>query len=98
MRCVFSKTLRTFLVWFGNQTVSQVGSGLKLDADYRGEIGVILCNHGSQPFTVNRGDRIAQIVVTPCIRAEWMLVDQLPETARGDGGFGSTGTATLGQH
>ena len=63
-----------------------------IDADYRGEIGVILINHSDQPFTVTRGMRIAQMVVQPVIGAQWREVDALDETDRGDGGFGSTGT------
>lgn len=63
-----------------------------IDADYRGEIGVILINHGEDAFTVTRGMRIAQMVVAPVTRLAWHETDQLPETARGDGGFGSTGT------
>ena len=63
-----------------------------IDADYRGEIGVILINHGDEPFTVTRGMRIAQMVVQPVIGAQWREVEALDETDRGDGGFGSTGT------
>ena len=63
-----------------------------IDTDYRGEIGVILINHGEEPFTVTRGMRIAQMVVQPVIGAQWSEVDALDETDRGDGGFGSTGT------
>jgi dUTP pyrophosphatase len=66
------------------------GPGL-LDAGYRGEINVILVNHGSEPFTINRGDRIAQLVVVPVVVQEFVEVDELPPTPRGDGGFGSTG-------
>ena len=62
-----------------------------IDADYRGEVGVILVNHGAEPFTVSRGDRIAQLVVAPVSRAEWDEVEALDDTARGAGGFGSTG-------
>jgi dUTP pyrophosphatase len=62
-----------------------------IDADYRGEIGVILVNLGEQAFTVNRGDRIAQLIIAPVSRAEWLEVESLNETERG-GGFGSTGT------
>lgn len=65
-----------------------------VDADYRGEVGVILVNHGQQPFTINRGERIAQLVVAAFSRVDWLAVAELPETARGAGGFGSTGTAT----
>lgn len=63
-----------------------------IDADYRGEIGVVLINHGDEPFTVTRGMRIAQMIVAPVSRLAWQETDKLPETARGDGGFGSTGT------
>ena len=62
-----------------------------IDCDYRGEVGVILANLGAEPFTVRRGDRIAQMVVAPVSRAEWDEVETLDETARGAGGFGSTG-------
>jgi dUTP pyrophosphatase len=61
-----------------------------VDADYRGEIGVILVNFGHAPFTVRRGDRIAQLVIAPCSRAEWKEAATLPSTQRGGGGFGST--------
>ena len=63
-----------------------------IDADYRGEIGVILVNLSEQAFTVSRGDRIAQLIIAPVSRAEWREVDTLDETERGGGGFGSTGT------
>ena len=62
-----------------------------IDADYRGEIGVILINHGTDAFTVTRGMRIAQMVIAPFTTALWGEVKTLPETARGAGGFGSTG-------
>jgi dUTP pyrophosphatase len=62
-----------------------------IDADYRGEIGVILINHGEAPFTIARGDRIAQLVMAPVTRLAWTESDTLPESARGKGGFGSTG-------
>ncbi|HYH36618.1 MAG TPA: dUTP diphosphatase [Azospirillum sp.] len=62
-----------------------------IDADYRGEVGVILINHGAEPFTVNRGDRVAQLVLARYERIAWEPTDRLPETARGAGGFGSTG-------
>jgi dUTP diphosphatase len=64
-----------------------------IDADYRGEIGVILINLGQEPFTVGRGDRIAQMVIAPCGQARWHTVEALPESGRGAGGFGSTGLA-----
>ncbi|MBU8537274.1 dUTP diphosphatase [Falsiroseomonas tokyonensis] len=63
-----------------------------VDEDYRGELQVIMMNAGSEPFTVERGMRIAQAVVAPVVRARFREVAVLPETARGAGGFGSTGT------
>jgi dUTP pyrophosphatase len=62
-----------------------------IDADYRGEIGVIMANLGSEPFTVTRGMRIAQMVIAAFTKIEWQETDTLPETQRGSGGFGSTG-------
>jgi dUTP pyrophosphatase len=62
-----------------------------IDADYRGEIGVILINHGDAPFSIRRGERIAQMVVAAVVRAELVPVDTLAATDRGSGGFGSTG-------
>ena len=72
--------------------VTVLNSPGTIDADYRGEIGVILVNHGREAFTVHRGDRIAQLVVAPVVQARWREEDILSETARGEGGFGSTGT------
>jgi len=63
-----------------------------IDEDYRGEIQVIVLNTGQAPFTVNRGDRIAQAVLAPVVRADWQETGTLDPTARGAGGFGSTGT------
>ncbi len=62
-----------------------------IDADYRGEIGVILFNFGTEPFLISRGDRVAQLIFAGIARAEIMKVDGLPETIRGSGGFGHTG-------
>ena len=62
-----------------------------IDSDYRGELKVILINHGSEPFAILRGDRVAQLVLAPVTRASWLEVADLDETARGAGGFGSTG-------
>ena len=62
-----------------------------IDSDYRGEIKVILFNHGNSEFTINNKDRIAQMVLAPIIKAEFEEVDELPDTIRGEGGFGSTG-------
>jgi dUTP pyrophosphatase len=62
-----------------------------IDADYRGEIGVILINHGDAPFSIRRGERIAQMAIAAVVRAELVPVDTLVATDRGSGGFGSTG-------
>jgi dUTP pyrophosphatase len=62
-----------------------------VDSDYRGEIGVVLVNHGAAPFTVTRGMRIAQLVVAPVTRIAWAEAETLEDTARGAGGYGSTG-------
>lgn len=71
--------------------ISMVNSPGTIDSDYRGEIGVILINLGSKPFTISRGDRIAQMVIAPVIRAALVETDCLPETTRNSGGFGHTG-------
>jgi dUTP pyrophosphatase len=63
-----------------------------IDSDYRGEVQVLLVNLGDAPFTVHRGDRIAQLVLAPVGRVEWDEVEELGETERGEGGFGSTGS------
>ncbi len=63
-----------------------------VDADYRGEIGVILVNLSNEEFTIQNGERIAQLVIAKHERAEWIKVEELSETDRGKGGFGSTGT------
>jgi dUTP pyrophosphatase len=63
-----------------------------IDADYRGEVKVLLINHGREPFVVTSGLRIAQLVVAPVARVEWAPGDALPESIRGEGGFGHTGT------
>ena len=62
-----------------------------IDSDYRGELKVILINHGQAAFEIRRGDRVAQLVLAPVTRAMWLTVEELDETARGAGGFGSTG-------
>lgn len=62
-----------------------------IDADYRGEIGVILVNLSQEPFTIEHGDRVAQLVIAKHERADWTITDELSETDRGAGGFGSTG-------
>lgn len=62
-----------------------------IDADYRGEVKVIVVNLSNAPFTINDGERVAQLVIAKHEQAEWIEVEQLEETARGEGGFGSTG-------
>lgn len=62
-----------------------------IDSDYRGELKVILINHGSEPFAIQRGDRVAQLVLAPVVQAAWDEVAELDATERGAGGFGSTG-------
>jgi len=62
-----------------------------VDSDFRGELRVILVNLGEAPYVIRRGDRIAQLVVAPVVQARWVRAAALPETARGEGGFGSTG-------
>ena len=73
---------------FGLSMVNAPGT---IDADYRGEIKVLLINHGAEPFVVNRGERIAQLVVAPVMRATLCEVSSLDDTERGAGGFGHTG-------
>ena len=62
-----------------------------IDSDYRGELRVLLINHGVEPFAIQRGDRVAQLVLAPVVQAAWEEIEELDETARGAGGFGSTG-------
>jgi len=71
--------------------VTVLNSPGTIDADYRGEIQVILINHGGEPFTVRRGERIAQMVIAPVVQAQLMAAVALSDTERGGGGFGSTG-------
>jgi dUTP pyrophosphatase len=71
--------------------IGMVNAPGTIDQDYRGEVCVILVNLGQEPFQVRRGDRIAQLVVAPVTRVEVEVVEELGESARGDGGFGSTG-------
>jgi dUTP diphosphatase len=74
-----------------NYGIAVLNSPGTIDSDYRGEIGVVLANLGHAPFEIRRGERIAQLVVHPVAHAELIEVDAISETARGDGGFGSTG-------
>lgn len=62
-----------------------------IDSDYRGELKVLLINHGAEPFAIHRGDRVAQLVLAPVVQAGWAEVEELDATERGAGGFGSTG-------
>lgn len=71
--------------------ITLVNSPGTIDADYRGEVGVILINLGSESFTVNNGERVAQMVFARCERAEFLEVEELQESGRGSGGFGHTG-------
>ena len=71
--------------------VTVLNSPGTIDADYRGEINVLLINHGGAPFTIRRGERIAQMVIAAVVQAELRPVTSLSETERGSGGFGSTG-------
>jgi dUTP pyrophosphatase len=71
--------------------VTLLNSPGTIDADYRGEVMVLMINHGSETFTIRRGDRIAQLVVAPVSRVDLVAVEVLGETERGPGGFGSTG-------
>lgn len=71
--------------------ISLPNSPATIDSDYRGPLGVALINLGSNPFTVQHGERIAQAVIAPVVQAAFVAVDRLSDTARGSGGFGSTG-------
>ena len=72
--------------------VTVLNSPGTIDADYRGEIGVLLINHGARPFTVEQGERIAQLVLARYEQIQWKETENLPSSDRGTGGFGSTGT------
>ena len=74
--------------------LSMVNTPGTIDSDYRGPVQVIVVNHGSEPYTIRRGDRIAQMVICPVVRAELVECAELPETGRGAGGFGHTGYDT----
>ena len=72
-------------------SISVLNTPGTIDSDYRGEIKIILFNHGKEEFTVNNGDRVAQIILMPVLKAEFEEIEELPKTVRGSGGFGSTG-------
>jgi dUTP diphosphatase len=78
-----------------NHGVTVLNAPGTIDADYRGEIQVLLINHGAEPFAITRGMRIAQLVIAPVTRAEFHEVKELGGTTRGSGGFGSTGASSL---
>jgi len=71
--------------------ITMLNSPGTIDADYRGEVKVLAINHGKEPFTISRGERIAQMVISPVLKVSVKEVDDLPETERNEGGFGSTG-------
>ena len=73
-------------------SISVLNTPGTIDSDYRGEIKIILFNHGKNDFIVNNGDRVAQMILTPTVKMELEEIDNLPDTIRGKGGFGSTGT------
>ena len=73
------------------ESISVLNSPGTIDSDYRGELKIILFNHGNKDFIINNGDRIAQMVLVPILKMEFEEVDNLPDTIRGQGGFGSTG-------
>ena len=73
------------------KNISVLNTPGTIDSDYRGEIKVIIYNHGNENFVIKNGDRIAQMILTPVIKMELEETNELPETIRGDGGFGSTG-------
>ena len=73
------------------ESIGVLNSPGTIDSDYRGELKIILFNHGDKDFIINTGDRIAQMVLVPILKMEFEEVDSLPDTIRGQGGFGSTG-------
>jgi dUTP pyrophosphatase len=75
--------------------ISMVNTPGTVDADFRGVVCLLLINHGQEPFTVRRGDRIGQMVVAPVTRAIWEEVAELPPSERGEGGFGHTGVRAV---
>ena len=77
--------------WAAKNNISVLNTPGTIDSDYRGELKIIIYNHGNEDFTVNNSDRIAQMILTPVVKMELQETDELPETLRGEGGFGSTG-------
>ena len=76
---------------FAKNNLTVLNTPGTIDSDYRGEIKVIIYNHGNKDFIINNGDRIAQMVLSPVIKMKLEETNDLPETIRGEGGFGSTG-------
>ena len=74
-----------------NHSIGLMNSPGTIDSDYRGEVKIIMTNFGKEDFTINPGDRIAQMVIAPVARGEFIFTDSLPSTDRGEGGFGHTG-------
>jgi dUTP pyrophosphatase len=72
-------------------SISVLNTPGTIDSDYRGEIKIIIFNHGNNNFTINNGDRIAQMILAPVVKIDFEEIDDLPESLRGKGGFGSTG-------
>lgn len=90
----FEAQIRPRSGWAAKHSITVMNSPGTIDADYRGEVGVILHNGGTESFSIEDGDRIAQMVFTPVVQAKWQEVDSvedLSSTDRGEGGFGSTG-------
>lgn len=87
----FEAQVRPRSGWAHKHGITVLNSPGTVDSDYRGEIGVILVNHGRETQWINPGDRIAQLIIAPVVRATWDEVESLDETVRASGGFGSTG-------
>ncbi len=87
----FEAQVRPRSGWALRDGITMINAPGTIDADYRGEIKVLLVNLGGAPVVINRGDRIAQLVVAPVTRVSWKITDNLDKTQRGEGGFGHTG-------
>ena len=79
------------LVQQPKENISVLNTPGTIDSDYRGEIKIIIYNHGNTDFVINNGDRIAQMILSPVLKIKFEETNDLPETIRGEGGFGSTG-------
>ena len=87
----FEIQIRTRSGLAAKNKISVLNTPGTIDSDYRGELKIILFNHSSENFTINNNDRVAQMVLTPIVKIELEETNELPETLRGEGGFGSTG-------